>query len=202
MTQLKEGGRLVGYARVSTDDQNLDLQLDALRDAGCEQIYQEHVSGAAKRRPQLDLALMDLREGDTLIVWRLDRLARSLRDLTRRLEVIERKGAGFKSLTESLDMTTAGGRLILHIMGAIAEFERQLIAQRTSAGMQAKIARGWRPGRKPKLDADMLAEAQELRNAGRSATEIKRQIAKRYGVCVSKQTIYNQTVGPLSGDRK
>lgn len=197
MTQLS--GRLIGYARVSTEDQNLDLQIDALKRSGvpADAIYVEKISGAARRRPQLDLALKNLRAGDVLVVWRLDRLARSLRDLVRRIEVIENKGAGFRSLTESLDMTTAGGRLILHVMAAIAEFERQLIADRTRAGMRAKIDRGWKPGVPPKLTGAQVKRMQEMRDAGAHAGEIIKAVQREFGVGISRGTVYNWTSGPL-----
>lgn len=188
---------MVGYARVSTEDQNLALQIRALTEAGCSVIYREHVSGAARRRPQLDLALMELREGDVLVVWRLDRLARSLKDLLRRLEVIEQKGAAFKSLTEALDMTTATGRFMVQIAGAFAEFERQLTSHRSKAGMQAKMATGWRPGRQPVLQGEVLARAKRLRREGVSAPEISKAIKKEFGIKVSKQTIYNHTRAPI-----
>lgn len=201
MTQSE--GRLVGYARVSTADQNLDLQIDALERAGVlpENLYQEHVSAAARRRPQLDLAMMDLRPGDTLIVWRLDRFARSIHDLVRRLRVLEDRGASFRSLNEALDLTTATGRLVLHVMGAIAEFERQLIADRTRAGMRIKMQRGdWRPGRAPKLTPEQAVTLQEWRDQGLQARDIVARARREWGVEISRQLVYNHTKPRIGGD--
>src|ERR671929_2209816 len=124
---------LIGYARVSTLDQNLDLQIDALRSAGCEDIFTDHISGTKARRPGLEQALSHLRPGDTLVVWRLDRLGRSLRHLIDTVTDLQEKGIGFKSLTESIDTTTSGGKLVFHIFGALAEFEREIIRERTHA---------------------------------------------------------------------
>jgi DNA invertase Pin-like site-specific DNA recombinase len=177
----------VGYARVSTAEQNLDLQTDALLKAGVhpDHIHTEYVSGAAKRRPSLDMAIKDLRPGDTLVVWRLDRLARSMRDLYSRLDDIFAAGAAFKSVTESFDFNTAIGKLYLAIAGAFAEFERQLISQRTKAGMQARKDRGHTLGRSPTMDDKMQAATFAMLKAGRSVayTAGKQK--------VSKATIYN-----------
>ena len=136
-------GFLVGYARVSTEDQKLDLQLDALRAAGVlpDNLHVEKISGASPKRPALDLAIKDLREGDTLVVWRLDRLARSMRQLYSRLDQIYAKGAYFRSIQESFDFGTVSGKLVLGVLGLVAEFERQIIAQRTTAGIAALKAR-------------------------------------------------------------
>ena len=142
---------LIGYARVSTQDQTLDLQKDALTRAGCKRIYTDTVSGATTERKGLDQALAQLRAGDTLVVWRLDRLGRSLPHLLETITNLERQSIGFKSLTENIDTTTSGGKLIFHIFGALAEFERNLIRERTQAGLQAARARG-RVGGRPKLD--------------------------------------------------
>src|SRR5438552_335020 len=120
---------LIGYARVSTSEQNLELQLDALKEAGCRRVFEETISGAAKARTQLRNALDFLRPGDTLVVWKLDRLARSLPQLIETIEQLHKKGRGFRSLTEAIDTTTAGGRLIFHIFGALAEFERGVIRE-------------------------------------------------------------------------
>ena len=142
-TELPPIGVLVGYARVSTEDQKLDLQTDALLAAGVkpDNLHVEKVSGASSKRPALDLAIKDLRAGDTLVVWRLDRLARSMRQLYSRLDQIYAKGASFKSLTEQFDFGTVSGKLILGILGLVAEFERQIIAQRTQAGIAALKSR-------------------------------------------------------------
>src|SRR3954454_10522510 len=131
---------LIGYARISTDDQYLDLQRDALQKAGCEQIYTDRVSGTKAHRPGLDDALSHLRSGDTLVVWRLDRLGRSLRHLIDTVTDLQTRGIGFKSLQESIDTTTSGGKLVFHIFGALAEFEREIIRERTQAGLTAARA--------------------------------------------------------------
>src|SRR5690606_21306163 len=136
----------IGYARVSTDDQNLSLQLDALAKAGCDKIYEDRMSGAKAARPGLQLALEVARAGDVLVVWRLDRLGRSLKDLIEMVSQMEARGVGFQSLQESVDTTSSGGKLIFHIFGALAEFERQLIRERTQAGLTAARARGRRGG--------------------------------------------------------
>jgi DNA invertase Pin-like site-specific DNA recombinase len=132
-------GFLVGYARVSTEEQKLDLQTDALTLAGVlpDNLHVEKISGASSKRPALDLAIKDLREGDTLVVWRLDRLARSMRQLYHRLDQIYAKGAYFRSITEAFDFGTISGKLVLGVLGLVAEFERLLIAQRTAAGIEA-----------------------------------------------------------------
>ena len=153
---------LIGYARVSTHDQNLDLQRDALRAAGCERLYEDRLSGAASARPGLEKLREVLRAGDTLVVWRLDRLGRSLKDLIAWVTWLEEQGAGLRSLTESLDTTTPGGRLTFHIFGALAEFERTLIRDRTQAGLAAARARGRKGGRRHSLDADRRALAVRL----------------------------------------
>ena len=133
---------LIGYARVSTHDQNLDLQKDALEKAGCEKIHVEKASGKSSNRPELGKVMNYLREGDTLVVWRLDRLGRSMKHLVELVTQMEEKGIGFRSLTEAMDTTTSGGKLIFHIFGALAEFERNLIQERTQAGLLAARARG------------------------------------------------------------
>jgi len=138
----------IGYARVSTTDQNPQLQLDALAAAGCEQIFQERLTGKFRERPELASCLKSLRSGDTLIVWKLDRLARSLKDLVEIVHDLEQRQIGFRSLTEAIDTTSPGGRLVFHIFGALAEFEHSLIRERTLAGLQAARARGRKGGRK------------------------------------------------------
>ncbi len=156
-------GRQVGYARVSTDDQNLDLQRRALRDAGCLEIYEDKgVSGVAARRPNLDRAMAALMPGDVLMVWKLDRLGRSLIHLVETIRALGDRGIGFRSLSDNIDTTSAGGRLVLHMSAAFAEFERDLIAERTRAGMQARKARGERVGRQRKLTAEQVAEARRM----------------------------------------
>src|ERR671932_2864777 len=143
---------LIGYARVSTDEQNLDLQLSALKQAGCEQLYTDKVSGTKATRPGLEEAFSHLRAGDTFVVWRLDRLGRSLRHLIDTVTDLQERGVGFKSLTESIDTTTGGGKLVFHVFAALAEFERDIIRERTHAGLTAARARGRRGGR-PKVAA-------------------------------------------------
>ena len=149
---------LVGYTRVSTQDQKPALQLDALKAAGCEKVFKEKASGAQRDRPQLIAAIDYMRKGDTLVVWKLDRLARSMKQLIETVEDLEGRGIGFRSLTEAIDTTTSGGRLVFHIFGALAEFERSIIRERTRAGLDAAKARGRKGGRPRKLnDADLKA---------------------------------------------
>jgi DNA invertase Pin-like site-specific DNA recombinase len=138
---------LIGYARVSTADQTLALQQDALNKAGCDQIYTDTASGSAAERSGLEQALSHLRKGDTLVVWRLDRLGRSLRHLIETVTTLDERGIGFRSIMENIDTTTSGGKLVFHIFGALAEFERDIIRERTQAGLQAARARGHRGGR-------------------------------------------------------
>ncbi len=145
---------IVGYARVSTDDQTLALQLDALQEGGCEVVFRDTISGTKTERPGLTKALEHARNGDMLVVWRLDRLGRSLSHLIELIQMLEGRGVGFKSLTEQIDTTTSGGKLIFHIFGALAEFERNLIRERTMAGLQAARARGRKGGRPKKPNTD------------------------------------------------
>ena len=156
---------LIGYARVSTTDQKADLQRDALTAAGCERIYVDTISGAKTERPEMDRMLEALRDGDTVVVWRLDRLGRSLQHLISVVQQLDDRGVGFRSLTESIDTTTSGGKLIFHIFGALAEFERNLIRERTRAGLEAARQRGRKGGRKPSSplnNARVLATARKL----------------------------------------
>lgn len=155
---------LIGYARVSTQDQTLDLQTDALARAGCEKIFTDMTSGAKAERPGLLEAMSHLRAGDTLVVWRLDRLGRTLNHLIATITKLNEQGIGFKSLQENMDTTTPGGKLIFHIFGALAEFEREVIRERTNAGLQAARARG-RLGGRPTLqtrDPKKVALARKL----------------------------------------
>lgn len=138
---------LIGYARISTTDQNLDLQQDALNKAGCEKIYSDTISGAKANRPGLDECLSYARQGDTIVVWKLDRLGRSLKNLIEVVQKLDERGVGFKSLQEQIDTTTSGGKLVFHVFGALAEFERDLIRERTNAGLAAARARGRQGGR-------------------------------------------------------
>ncbi|MCP5449791.1 MAG: recombinase family protein [Gammaproteobacteria bacterium] len=152
---------LIGYARVSTADQHTALQTDALRKAGCERVFEDTVSGAQADRPGLAAALAYLRDGDVLAVWRLDRLGRSLPHLIETMGALDARGVGFRSLSESIDTTTSGGRLIFHVFGALGQFERDLIRERTKAGLAAAAARGRKGGRKPVVTADKLRRARE-----------------------------------------
>jgi len=152
----------IGYARVSTGEQNLQLQLDALEEEGCEEIHKEEISGAAEERPKLEHALSRLRGGDTLVVWRLDRLWRSLNDLVEKVDRIEDAGADFHSLQESIDTTSAGGKLTFHIFGALAEFERELTRERTMAGLRAARAEGNIGGRPPAVSEAEIPQLQAL----------------------------------------
>lgn len=149
----------IGYARVSTADQTADLQVDALEAAGCEQIFIEKISGSTRERPELRTCLLTLRAGDALVVWRLDRLGRSLKDLVEIITDLEAKNVGFLSLTESIDTTSAGGKLVFHVFAALAEFESTLIRERTRAGLAAARARGRKGGRKPKLSSSDVRKA-------------------------------------------
>ena len=176
---------LVGYARVSTDDQNLDLQKDALARVGCERILEDHQSGAKAERPGLKAALDYAREGDTLVVWRLDRLSRSLKDLIEMVTQLESQGIGLKSLHESLDTSSSSGKLVFHIFGALAEFERNLIRERTQAGLQAARARGRKGGRPKSLDADKRKLAIQLYEEKKHTVK---QICQMMGI--SKPTLY------------
>jgi DNA invertase Pin-like site-specific DNA recombinase len=153
---------LIGYARVSTADQTLHLQHDALTNAGCSKIFTETASGANTDRKGLDDAISYVRPGDTLVVWRLDRLGRSLQHLIQTITDLHTRGIGFRSLTEQIDTTTSGGKLIFHIFGALAEFERDLIRERTQAGLQAARSRGQRGGRPKALSQKKVAMLQAL----------------------------------------
>ena len=177
---------LIGYARVSTDDQNLALQHDALTAAGCEKICEDRISGARAERPGLTLALEVARAGDTLIVWRLDRLGRSLKDLIALAERLEQRKVGLKSLKEALDTTSSGGRLVFHMFGALAEFERDLIRERTQAGLSAARARGRLGGRPKLLTPEKRRLAVQLYRAKEhSIAEICRLMG------ISKPTLYS-----------
>jgi DNA invertase Pin-like site-specific DNA recombinase len=152
----------IGYARVSTNEQNLALQKDALEKADCELIFEDQVSGTKARRPGLEQALSHLRPGDTLVVWRLDRLGRSLRHLIDTVTELQERGIEFKSLTENIDTTTSGGKLVFHIFGALAEFEREIIRERTQAGLQSARARGRQGGRPKVLSKKQIQMLQQL----------------------------------------
>jgi DNA invertase Pin-like site-specific DNA recombinase len=164
---------ILGYARVSTDDQNLDAQLDALEIAGAERVYSERVSGAGKSRLELQRLLDQLRNGDVVTVTKYDRLSRSLQDLLEIVEVIRSKGAGFRSLAEDIDTTTPAGRLVFHVFASIAQFEKERISERTKEGLTAARKRGRVGGRPPALSAVQSAEVRRMRDEEhRSVTEI------------------------------
>jgi DNA invertase Pin-like site-specific DNA recombinase len=175
----------IGYARVSTEDQHVDLQLDALTQAGCQRLFCEKVSGAGHQRPELLRMLEQLRKGDTVVVWKLDRLARSTRDLLATVETIRAAGATFRSLSEPwADTTSHGGKFILTVFAGMAEFERELIRERTRAGRDMAKRRGVRFGRPKKLNVEQRNLAVRLRAEGKSIKEV----AHIFGVHVS--TIY------------
>nr|WP_321398576.1 recombinase family protein [uncultured Desulfobacter sp.] len=176
---------LIGYARVSTHEQNLNLQTDALKKIGCENIFEDKVTGIAAARPGIDEALSYLRKGDTLVVWRLDRLGRSLKHLIELVNTLEEKGIGFKSLQESIDTTNSGGKLIFHIFGALAEFERNLIQERTKAGLAAARARGKKGGRPKALDKNKRAMVVKLYNGREHSVKDICELMK-----ISKTTLY------------
>ncbi len=173
-------GYLVGYARVSTQEQNLDMQIEALKKAGVkdDNIHTEKVSGASQKRPALDLAIMDLRTGDTFVVWRLDRLARSMRQLYSALDRIYAKGAFFRSLTEDFDFGTVSGKFVLGILGLVAEFERQLIAHRTQAAIASVRAKRkdshWGP--KVYMTPERIRRVGELLNGGMTGPEVAKKL--------------------------
>jgi DNA invertase Pin-like site-specific DNA recombinase len=176
---------LVGYARVSTPEQSLDLQRDALVKAGCERVFEDVASGAQAERPGLAAALAFLRPGDTLAVWKLDRLGRSLPHLIEAVTALRERQIGFRSLQESLDTTTSGGKLVFHVFAALAEFERDLIRERTRAGLAAARARGRRGGRPRVMDARKVAMAVALY---REATHSPQEICA--ALRISKTTLY------------
>lgn len=175
----------VGYARVSTQDQSPSLQRDALTKEGCNRIFEEKASGAQRDRPELMAALDYMRKGDTLVVWKLDRLARSLKQLIETVETLDAQGVGLRSVTENIDTTTTGGKLVFHIFAALAEFERGVIRERTTAGLAAARARGRVGGRPRSLSDSDLIEARALL-ADQEITV--KQVAQRMGVSVS--TLY------------
>lgn len=164
---------IIGYARVSTDDQNLDAQTDALTEAGAERIFADKITGSARKRPELDQLIDQLRDGDIVVVTKYDRLARSLRDLLDIVEAIGSKGAGFRSLAEDIDTTTSAGRLIFHVFASIAQFERERISERTREGLEAARKRGRVGGRPPALTKAQKDEVRRMRDEeGRKLPEI------------------------------
>lgn len=177
---------LLGYARVSTDDQNLDLQRDALRAAGCEKLFEDRLSGARAARPGLTLLLEVARTGDVIVVWRLDRLGRTLHDLILLAKQLEEAGIGLVSLQEKIDTSSSGGRLIFHMFGALAEFERHVIRERTQAGLNAARARGRKGGRPKSLDPAKRQLAVKLYNDRQHTIA---EICRMMGI--SKPTLYS-----------
>src|SRR5512132_3978379 len=176
---------LIGYARVSTSDQTLDLQKDALEKAGCDRIFTDTASGAKAERIGLDQAISYVRKGDTLVVWRLDRPGRSLKHLIETITGLNNRGIGFKSITESIDTTTSGGKLIFHIFGALAEFERDIIRERTQAGLNAARARGRKGGRPKALSSRKAQMATALyKDKNNTVAEICRTLR------ISRATLY------------
>lgn len=180
----------IGYARVSTEDQHLHLQVDALKNAGCEKIFSDEMSGAKSERPGLTEAITFMRPGDTLVVWRLDRLGRSLKDLIQRVEELKRRQVDFRSLTENIDTSNSGGKFMFHIFSALAEFERDLIRERTMAGLTAARARG-RFGGRPKV---MLMEKIKMAASLMQTPNVAiKDICKNLGI--SRTTLYRY-IGP------
>jgi len=176
----------IGYARVSTADQFLRMQEDALRNADCEEIYTDIASGTQSQRPGLDKALSYLREGDTLMVWKLDRLGRSIQHLIQTVNALQEKKISFKSLQENIDTATSGGKLIFHIFSALAEFERDLIQERTQAGLKAARARGKMGGRPPLLDTRRINRMIEMYDEQKNTVA---EICKIYNI--SRPSFYN-----------
>lgn len=177
----------VGYIRTSKKDQNPDLQRRELEAAGCEKIYEEQISSREQDRPQLRAALDYCRAGDTLVVWKLDRLARSLRELIELVNELDERGVEFRSLRESLDTTTPGGRLVFHVFGSVAEFERDIIRERTMAGLEAARARGRKGGRKPAMDSTQVELARRMLKDPETTVL---EVARTFGV--SEATIYRR----------
>lgn len=176
---------LIGYARVSTHDQNLALQRDALEGAGCEKIFADVASGGTAERNGLNEALAHLRPGDTLIVWRLDRLGRSLKHLIETVTTLRSREVGFRSLTEGIETETSGGRLVFHLFACLAEFERAVIQERTRAGLAAARSRGRRGGRPKIMDARKIAAARAMRTEPSNAAA---DICRALGI--SRATLY------------
>ena len=180
---------LIGYARISTTEQKLEPQVDALKAAGCETVFEDVISGAKAERPGLNNALAFLRKGDTLLVWKLDRLGRSMKHLVETVTDLGDRGVGFKSLTEGVDTTTTGGTLVFHLFGALAEFERDLIVERTQAGLKAAAPRGRKGGRKPVVTLKKLEQAKAHISDGLTVREAAARLK------ISKTSLYNALRG-------
>lgn len=175
----------VGYARVSTEDQSNAMQIAALKEAGCQMVFEESASGAQRDRPKLQEALRYVRQGDALVMWKMDRLARSLRQLIETVDQLGDRGIGFISLTEDINTTTAGGKLVFHVFGALAEYERALIAERTRTGLAEARRKGIKLGRPVALSGDQIEMAKKLKAAGGHSMQA---IADQ--LCVSRSTLY------------
>ena len=184
---------LIGYARISTTEQKLEPQVDALKAAGCETVFEDVISGAKAERPGLNNALAFLRKGDTLLVWKLDRLGRSMKHLVETVTDLGDRGVGFKSLTEGVDTTTTGGTLVFHLFGALAEFERDLIVERTQAGLKAAATRGRKGGRKPVVTLKKLEQAKAHISDGLTVREAAARLK------ISKTSLYNALRGQKPG---
>jgi DNA invertase Pin-like site-specific DNA recombinase len=182
----------IGYARVSTTDQTLEPQTDALSEAGCEKIFTDVASGARTQRPGLDKAISFCRKGDIIVVWKLDRMGRSMSHLIETVQRLEKKGVGFQALTEKIDTTTAGGRLVFHLFGALAEFQRDLIRERVQAGLKSARARG-RKGGRPGVSEETKAMAKTL--LADKSLSVK-QICDRLGI--AKSTLYKYAGNKIS----
>lgn len=176
---------LIGYARVSTTEQKLEPQVDTLKATGCEIVFEDVISGAKAERPGLNDALAFLRKGDTLVVWKLDRLGRSMKHLVETVTNLGDRGVGFQSLTEGVDTTTTGGTLVFHLFGALAQFERDLIVERTQAGLKAAATRGRKGGRKPVVTPKKLEQAKAHISDGLTVREAAARLK------VSKTSLYN-----------
>ena len=193
MSFKRDPSMFVGYARVSTQEQNLDLQIQALEKAGCEKIYTEKASGARRDRPELMNALDYMRKDDTLVVWKLDRLARSLKQLIETIETLEKQNKGFLSLTEAINTTTYGGRLVFHIFGALAEFERLTIKDRTTAGLDAAKLLGRTGGRPPSVKPeDFIAAKALLKDKKITVSDVAKRLR------ISPATLYRHIPGGRS----
>jgi len=182
---MASGNLTIGYARVSTHEQNLDMQIDELKKMGCKKIISDKISGSVAERPGLSELLNQLREGDTLVVWRLDRLGRTLRHLIKFIKDLEDEGIHFKSIKESIDTRTSTGKLIFHIFGALSEFEKNLVGERTKAGLEAARARGRLGGRPKKLNPSKRKLAVDLYNSKKHSVA---EICETVGV--SRPTLY------------
>ena len=180
---------LIGYARVSTQDQHLDLQLKSLTEAGCERIFQDKISGKQVEKAGLNEALSHLRKGDTLVVWKLDRLGRSVKQLVTLIDQLNKEGIQFKSITDSIDTSTPSGRFFFHVMASLAEMERELMVERTKAGLVAAKQQGRTGGRKPKMTSSKITSAKKLLASGTPPKEV----AKNLGISIA--TLYRWVPG-------